>query len=59
MNWLAWDRRAYLGTAIGAVVGFLLLGVLAHQGWNAPWVVGVSMGLGCAALTQEKSSLRG
>ena len=59
MNWLAWDTRSYLGALIGGVIGFLLFGVLLDAGYFAPWIIGLLIGFGCAALTRESSPMRG
>lgn len=59
MNWLAWDTRSYLGALIGGTIGFLLFGALLEAGHFAPWVIGLLIGFGCAALTLETSSMRG
>ena len=44
---------------IGGVAGFLLFGVLLEAGTFVPWIIGLLIGLGCAALTLETSSMRG
>jgi hypothetical protein len=59
VNWLAWDTRSYLGAFIGGAVGFLLVGVLLEAGHFSPWIIGLLIGLGCATLTLENSSMRG
>ena len=59
MNWIAWDPRSYGGALLGGVAGFLLFGSLLAQGWYAPWVVGLLIGVGCAAVTRERSTMRG
>jgi len=59
MNWIAWDPRSYGGALLGGAAGFLLFGRLVQHGWSAPSVVGLLMGLGCALVTRERSSMRG
>jgi hypothetical protein len=59
MNWIAWDPKSYGGALLGGIVGFFLFGALLAQGWYAPWLVGVLMGFGCAAITLERSTMRG
>ena len=59
MNWIAWDPRSYGGALLGAGAGVLAFGTLLQHGWNLPWIVGLLMGLGCALVTQERSSMRG
>ena len=59
MNWLAFDPRSYLGALIGGVVGFFAYRAGLDAGWAAPWLVGLGIGLGCALVTRERSTLRG
>jgi hypothetical protein len=59
MNWIAWDPRSYGGAFLGGILGVFLYGALQAQGMAFPWIVGLLMGLGCAAVTTERSSMRG
>lgn len=59
MNWIAWDPRSYGGALLGGGVGFLAFGKLLEHGWSFPWIVGLLMGLGCALVTRERSTMRG
>ena len=59
MNWIAWDTRSYLGAALGGVAGFLAFGALYDAGYFLPWIVGLCVGLGCALVTKEISTMRG
>ncbi len=59
MNWLAWDPRAYLGALVGAVAAWFAFGALLEAGHFAPWLFGVLVGVGAAALTREKTLVRG
>lgn len=58
MNWLAWDARAYLGAALGGVLGALGYAALlpAHE---APWLLGLGLGLGSLLAARDRSTLRG
>lgn len=58
MNWLAWDARAFLGALVGTAVGAAVYAAFlpAHE---APWIVGLSLGLGTAAAARDKSTVRG
>jgi hypothetical protein len=59
MNWLAWDTRSYGGALLGALLGVGLSAWAADAGSFQPWIVGVCIGLGCAVLTTERSTMRG
>ena len=59
MNWIAWAPKSYGGALLGAIVGFFAFGALSGAGFYAPWIVGLLIGLGCAAITLEKSGMRG
>ena len=59
MNWIAWDPKSYGGALLGAIGGFFAFGALAGAGFYAPWIVGLLIGLGCAAITLETSGMRG
>jgi hypothetical protein len=58
LDWLAFDRRPFLGAVAGAALG---AGVYARllPGHEAPWVVGLGLGLGTAALARDRSVIRG
>ena len=59
MSWLAWDPRAYLGALVGAVAAWFAFGAMLDAGHFAPWLFGALAGLGAAALTREKTLVRG
>lgn len=58
MNWLAWDPRAFLGAIAGAGVGAAVYAGLLPAN-EAPWIVGLGLGLGTMAVARDKSTLRG
>ena len=59
MNWLGWDTRSYLGALLGGVLGVFVYKACLDAGFAAPWMIGLGVGLGCAALTRERSNMRG
>jgi hypothetical protein len=59
VNWLAWDSRSYGGALLGGLLGLVAFHLLLGQGHMQPWLIGVGMGLGCAVLTSERSTMRG
>ncbi len=59
MNWLAWDTRSYGGALLGALLGAGLSFWATEAGSFQPWILGICIGLGCATLTTERSTMRG
>lgn len=58
MNWLAWDPRPFLGAALGAAVGAGVYRALLPSP-EAPWAVGLGLGLGAFLTARDRSLLRG
>lgn len=58
MNWLAWDPRPFLGSAVGAAAGTAAYRALLPSP-EAPWALGLGMGLGAFLSARDRSLLRG
>lgn len=54
MNWLGIGARSLVFTLVGCALGFLAI-----AWWDAPWFVGLSAGLACAAGSRDESAMRG
>jgi hypothetical protein len=59
MNWLGWSWVAFFGALLGAAVGVLAFAVAANHGVDAPYAIGISIGLGAASTSPDRSGLRG
>jgi len=58
VNWLAWDARAFLGAVVGAAAGAAAYAAILPP-HEAPWIVGLGLGLGTAAMARDRSTIRG
>ncbi len=59
MNWLGLGRLAFLAAALGAVFGSVAYAAALAGGWDAPYLVGLAMGLGAWLASSDKSGMRG
>lgn len=59
MNWLGWSTRAFLCAVVGALLGAVLYDQALARSFDAPWLVGLGMGLGACAGAPDRSDLRG
>ena len=59
MNWLGLTWAAFVATLVGALVGGVAYAAALASGWDAPYVVGIAMGLGTLVASPDKSGMRG
>lgn len=59
MNWLGLTWMAFFATILGGMIGGIAYAAALASGWDAPYVVGIGMGLGTLAASPDKSGMRG
>jgi uncharacterized membrane protein YwaF len=59
MNWLSISLPALLGMLIGLALGAIAFAYALHLDFDAPYLVGISAGLGTAVASKERATMRG
>ena len=59
MNWLGLRTAALLGAILGAILGGVAYSAALARGWDAPYLVGIAMGLGVRLASPDRSGMRG
>lgn len=59
MNWLGWSTRAFVCALAGALLGAVLYDQPLARSFDAPWLVGLGMGIGAFAGAPDRSGMRG
>ena len=59
MNWLGLTWTAFVATVIGGMLGGIAYAAALASGWDAPYVVGIGMGLGTMFASPDRSGMRG
>ncbi|HSO34805.1 MAG TPA: hypothetical protein VLT33_19860 [Labilithrix sp.] len=59
MNWLGLRAVALLGAILGGLLGGVAYAAALASGWDAPYLVGLAMGLGAMLGSPDRSGMRG
>jgi len=59
MNWLGLGAIALLGAILGGLLGSVAYAAAIASGWDAPYLVGIAMGLGAMLGSPDRSGMRG
>lgn len=59
MNWLGLTWAAFVAMIVGGLLGGVAYAAALASGWDAPYVVGIGMGLGVMLGSPDKSGMRG
>ncbi|MDB4946772.1 MAG: hypothetical protein JWP97_6306 [Labilithrix sp.] len=59
MNWLGMTWAAFAAALAGALLGGIAYAAALASGWDAPYLVGIGMGLGTLVGSPDRSGMRG
>jgi hypothetical protein len=59
MNWLGLRTMALVAAVLGALLGGVAYAAALASGWDAPYLVGIAMGVATLLASPDKSGMRG